>query len=337
MGRPGQLRLRRRSQPARPAARRGRRGGRVRAAGWLHRAGRPAVPDRRRGAVHRPGPVPPGTVAARPRRAHPRRRQPRPRTDPRPRRRRRRRHADHRPGPAAGPRHGHRHPFPDPRSRLLLRPDGTRTRPGRRRRGLARWAASRLHLPSIDYRWSAQDNTTVDRLPYIGRYTRASRHLWVATGFGQWGMTNGTLAGLLLRDLITGVDNPWAALFDPARPWLRHGAGAFVRDNATVAKHFLGDRLRAARAGGPEDLAPGQAAVCTVGGHLTALRRDHDGQLTALSARCTHLGCAVAFNDAEQTWDCPCHGSRYAVDGTVIQGPATEPLQPLSLPRAPSA
>ncbi len=204
-------------------------------------------------------------------------------------------------------------------------------------RSLARWAASRLHLPSIDYRWSAQDNTTVDRLPYIGRYTRASRHLWVATGFGQWGMTNGTLAGLLLRDLITGVDNPWAALFDPARPWLRHGAGAFVRDNATVAKHFLGDRLRAARAGGPEDLAPGQAAVCTVGGHLTALRRDHDGQLTALSARCTHLGCAVAFNDAEQTWDCPCHGSRYAVDGTVIQGPATEPLQPLSLPRAPSA
>jgi nitrite reductase/ring-hydroxylating ferredoxin subunit len=196
---------------------------------------------------------------------------------------------------------------------------------------LARWATSRLGLPSIDYRWSAQDNATVDRLPYIGRYTRAGRHLWVSTGFGQWGMTNGTLAGLLLRDLITGVDNPWTALYDPARPWLRHGAGAFVRDNATVAKHFIGDRLRAAFAHSPTDVTPGHGAVYTVGGHLAALHRDLDGRLTALSARCTHLGCAVAFNDAEQTWDCPCHGSRYALDGTVIEGPATDPLQPLPL------
>jgi glycine/D-amino acid oxidase-like deaminating enzyme/nitrite reductase/ring-hydroxylating ferredoxin subunit len=201
-------------------------------------------------------------------------------------------------------------------------------------RALAGWAVSRLGLASIHYRWSAQDNATVDRLPYIGRYTPGSRHLWVSTGFGQWGMTNGTLAGLLLRDLITGADNPWAALFDPARTTWRQSAGAFVRDNATVAKHFIGDRLRAARADGPEDLAPGQAAVSTVGGHLAALHRDQSGQLTALSARCTHLGCAVAYNDAEQSWDCPCHGSRYALDGTVIHGPATEPLQPLPLPDA---
>jgi glycine/D-amino acid oxidase-like deaminating enzyme/nitrite reductase/ring-hydroxylating ferredoxin subunit len=196
---------------------------------------------------------------------------------------------------------------------------------------LAGWALSRLGLSSIAYRWSAQDNTTVDRLPYIGRYTHASRHLWVATGFGQWGMTNGTLAGLLLRDLITGTDNPWTDLYDPDRTNLRAAAGAFVRDNAIVARHFVGDRLRAALAASPTDLAPGQAAVCTVGGHLAAARRDPDGQLTALSGRCTHLGCAVAFNDDEQSWDCPCHGSRFALDGSVLQGPATDPLQPLPL------
>ena len=211
---------------------------------------------------------------------------------------------------------------------------GTQSEVTDHHRALARWAVSRLGLASVDYRWSAQDNSTVDRLPYIGRYTHGSRHLWVATGFGQWGMTNGTLAGLLLRDLITGADNPWARLYDPARTTLRQSAGAFVRDNATVARHFIGDRLRAALADTPSDLGPGQAAVCTVGGHLTALHRDHDGQLTALSARCTHLGCAVAYNNAEQTWDCPCHGSRYALDGSVIQGPATEPLQPLPLPDA---
>jgi nitrite reductase/ring-hydroxylating ferredoxin subunit len=157
----------------------------------------------------------------------------------------------------------------------------------------------------------------------------------VATGFGQWGMTNGTLAGLLLRDLITGADNPWAALYDPARIALRQSASAFVRDNATVAKHFIGDRLRAALAHTATDLPPGHAAVCTVGGHLAALHRTDDGRLNALSARCTHLGCAVAFNDGEQTWDCPCHGSRYALDGTVVQGPATDPLQPLPLPNNP--
>jgi glycine/D-amino acid oxidase-like deaminating enzyme/nitrite reductase/ring-hydroxylating ferredoxin subunit len=198
-------------------------------------------------------------------------------------------------------------------------------------RALAAWATSRLGLASIDYRWSAQDNSTVDRLPYIGRYTDDTEHLWVATGFGQWGMTTGTLAGLLLTDLITGRDNPWARLYDPARPWLRHGVGAFVRDSATVAKHFVGDRLRAILADGPDDLPPGQAGVCTVGGHLAAVRRDVDGHLVALSARCTHMGCAVAFNDGEQTWDCPCHGSRFALDGAVVQGPATQPLQPLPL------
>ncbi len=220
---------------------------------------------------------------------------------------------------------------------------GEHYRPGARpdvtdhHRALAGWALSRLGLASIDYRWSAQDNTTVDRLPYIGRYTHASRHLWVATGFGQWGMTNGTLAGLLLRDLITGTDNPWTGLYDPARTNLRAAAGGFVRDNAIVARHFIGDRLRAALAASPTDLAPGQAAVCTVGGHLAAVRRDPDGQLTALSGRCTHLGCAVAFNDDEQSWDCPCHGSRYALDGTVLHGPATDPLQPLPLPDPPPA
>ena len=201
-------------------------------------------------------------------------------------------------------------------------------------RALARWAVERFDLSSIDYRWSAQDNTTIDRLPYIGRYTRHSQHLWVATGFGQWGMTNGTLAGLILRDLITDVENPWAPLYDPARVTLRQSAGSFVRDNAIVAKHFVRDRLAAlANAStGAADLAPGDTAIGAVGAHLAALRRDDEGRLTALSARCTHLGCAVAFNDDEQTWDCPCHGSRFALDGSVVQGPATEPLRRLNPP-----
>jgi glycine/D-amino acid oxidase-like deaminating enzyme/nitrite reductase/ring-hydroxylating ferredoxin subunit len=198
---------------------------------------------------------------------------------------------------------------------------------------LAEWAVSTLGLPRISYRWSAQDNITVDRLPYIGRFSGLSRgaRLWVATGFGQWGMTNGTLAGLILRDLITGRPNAWASLYDPGRVTVRASARGFLKDNVAVAEHFVADRLRAVGAGNPADLAPGEAVVTTVGARLAAVRRDADGRLVALSGRCTHLGCAVAFNDDEQTWDCPCHGSRFDLTGEVITGPATRPLVPLEL------
>jgi glycine/D-amino acid oxidase-like deaminating enzyme/nitrite reductase/ring-hydroxylating ferredoxin subunit len=208
---------------------------------------------------------------------------------------------------------------------------GTETDVELRHLALADWARSRLGLPEIHYRWSAQDNTTVDRLPFIGRYSRRREHLWVATGFGQWGMTNGTLAGLLLTDLITGRDNPWAAVYDPARLTVRQSFAGFVQDNAAVAEHFVVDRIKAVQAGPVEELSPGEAMVSTVGGRLAAVRREVGGDLVALSGRCTHLGCAVAFNDDEQTWDCPCHGSRFGLDGQVVQGPATAPLSRLDI------
>jgi Rieske Fe-S protein len=208
---------------------------------------------------------------------------------------------------------------------------GAETDVERRHRALADWAHDQLGLTEIHYRWSAQDNTTVDRLPYIGRYSRRRQHLWVATGFGQWGMTNGTLAGMVLRDLILGTDNPWIELFDPARLTVRQSFADFVQDNAAVAEHFVADRIRAVQAGPVEDLRPGEAMVATVGGRLAAVRRDPEGDLVALSGRCTHLGCAVAFNDDEQTWDCPCHGSRFGLAGEVVQGPATAPLARLDL------
>lgn len=204
-----------------------------------------------------------------------------------------------------------------------------------RQRRLAGWATERLGLSGIEYRWSAQDNHPVDSLPYIGRYTRGSEHLWVATGFGQWGMTNGIVAGQLLRDLITDSDTGWrryASLYDPGRRLTRKSVTNLVTDNLSVAEHFVLDRAKALLAGDPETLAPGDAGVFTVSGKLAAVRRDEHGTLHALSGRCTHLGCAVAFNDAEKSWDCPCHGSRFDIDGTPIQGPATRPLPQLDFP-----
>jgi glycine/D-amino acid oxidase-like deaminating enzyme/nitrite reductase/ring-hydroxylating ferredoxin subunit len=190
---------------------------------------------------------------------------------------------------------------------------------------LAEWARTRFGV-EVRYRWSAHDLSTVDGVPYVGRYHPRAAHLWVATGFGQWGMTGGTAAGLLLRDLVQGEPDELASLFDPNRVSLP----GLVSFNATVAKHFAGDHVRALLASGLSGLPPGRATVTRQGASMVAAYRDDAGELHAVSARCTHLGCLVQFNNAERTWDCPCHGSRFALDGQVVQGPAVHPLRRLT-------
>jgi glycine/D-amino acid oxidase-like deaminating enzyme/nitrite reductase/ring-hydroxylating ferredoxin subunit len=191
---------------------------------------------------------------------------------------------------------------------------------------LAAWAGEKLGLTDIRYRWSAHDLSTLDGVPYVGRYHPRAKNLWVATGFGQWGMTGGVAAGLLLRDLVRGEPNDAADVFDPNRFSLR-AVGSLVANNATVAKFLAGDHVRALRAPALSDLPAGEATVTRQGASMVAAYRDDSGALHAVHARCTHLGCLVAFNNAERTWDCPCHGSRFDVDGAVIQGPAVYPLR----------
>ena len=191
---------------------------------------------------------------------------------------------------------------------------------------LAEWAGRHAGVTGVTHRWSAHDLSTLDSVPYVGRYHPVSRHLWVATGFGQWGMSGGTAAGLLLADLIAGRENGGAWLYHPERFDLRSGV-SLARNNFTVAKHLVGDHLRAVGADAEfATLGLGEARVATTGASVVAAYRDSEGVLHRRSAHCTHLGCVVAFNNAEKTWDCPCHASRFGVDGSVIQGPATRPL-----------
>lgn len=186
--------------------------------------------------------------------------------------------------------------------------------------------ATTFGVTTATHRWSAHDLSTLDGVPYIGRYHPAARHVWVATGFGQWGMSGGTGAGLLLTDLITGRDNPAADLYEPNRFDLRSSL-TLAEDGAKVGKQYVAGYTRALT-GTQDDLAPGQARVARRGTGLVASYRGEDGALREVSALCTHLGCVVAFNNAERTWDCACHGSRFTTDGSVIQGPATRPLPP---------
>jgi glycine/D-amino acid oxidase-like deaminating enzyme/nitrite reductase/ring-hydroxylating ferredoxin subunit len=189
---------------------------------------------------------------------------------------------------------------------------------------LAGWAAERFGVADIHYRWSTHDLWPIDRLPYIGRIGH-EEPIYVATGFGGWGMTNGTVAAVLLRDLIVGTANEWADLYDPSRRDISHGLKPFVRENVKVAAHWLDDRLTGST--GVDELGPGEAGIMLQdGGEHVAAYRDEGGMMHAVSASCTHLGCLVSWNDAERTWDCPCHGSRFGIDGKVISAPAVHPL-----------
>ena len=192
---------------------------------------------------------------------------------------------------------------------------------------LAEFAHERFAVRSVEYRWSTQDHMPVDQVPYIGRLRRTSDRLYVATGFRKWGMTSGTVAGIVITDQILGRDNPWSELFDPNRVKPLASAKEFVSENLNVAKRFVGDRLARRTPVSIDELRPGDGHVASVDSEQVAVSRDAEGRVHVLSARCTHMGCIVSWNPAERTWDCPCHGSRFAHDGTVLEGPAVAALE----------
>ena len=203
---------------------------------------------------------------------------------------------------------------------------GAETDARQRYERLERFLAERF-ATTATHRWSTHDYAPADKLPYIGRLRRNDAHILVATGFAKWGMTKGTLAAAMLTDTVLGQANPYAELYDATRLKPRHSAAELGRRNVKVAEMFIRDRLRA-RPGATdiERLAPGEGTVARIAGKHYAVSRDESGALTTRSARCTHLGCIVGWNAADRAWECPCHGSRFAADGTLIQGPATKDL-----------
>ena len=195
-------------------------------------------------------------------------------------------------------------------------------------RNLEAWAREHFAVTAVEHAWSAQDWSAADGVPYIGRMAGHDDGVYVATAFKKWGMTHGTIAGMLVRDLVAGRDNAWLEVYDATRIAPRQSLKGVIQENVDALRHFVGDRLRAGDAGDVDELAPGDGAVIRVDGDAVAAFRDDDGVVRAVSAVCTHLGCLVSFNPAERSWDCPCHGSRFTVDGAVIEGPATDDLAP---------
>ncbi len=197
---------------------------------------------------------------------------------------------------------------------------------GARYERLERWSNAYFRgLGPVRYRWSGQFLEPADGFPFIGRNPGHDSNVYVATGDSGQGMTHGTIAGMLLSDLIQGRVNPLEKLYDPARKPTR-AAGTFLSENANFVGHMVKDWAKGAQVRSRDDIPRGQGAIVRSGMSPIAAYRDTDGVLHERSAVCTHLGCVVQWNGGEKSWDCPCHGSRFAVDGHVLNGPAKAPL-----------
>lgn len=190
----------------------------------------------------------------------------------------------------------------------------------------------RQHMPvmEIEHQWSGQVIETIDGLPYIGE--TADRQ-FVATGFGGNGMTFGVLGAMMAVDWTLGRKNPWADLFDPHRKKLLGGTWRYVVENKDYPYYLMRDMLGHGEGSSVENLERGHGRIVELDGRKVAAYRNEKGKVILRSPVCTHLQCIVHWNDAERTWDCPCHGSRFKPTGEVISGPAEKPLRPLTPPR----
>jgi Rieske Fe-S protein len=140
------------------------------------------------------------------------------------------------------------------------------------------------------------------------------------------------LAGLLLSDLLLERSNPWAELFDSTRIKPIAAVGRIAAENLDAAAWFVRDRVAGAVLPSADGVPRSAGRLVEIDGEKVAVYRDAQGELHALSPYCTHLGCIVHWNEAEESWDCPCHGGRYTPDGAVLSGPPTAPLEERSIP-----
>lgn len=189
---------------------------------------------------------------------------------------------------------------------------------------LVDFASDLFTIESIPYRWSTQDCMTLDGVPYVGHYTSDTPNLYVATGFGKWGMTNSIASSIILRDLIITGESPWQEVYNPSRKTIIPSAKNLIFQGVNVATELVSGKL--SKGSKEIDLKPGEAQIVEVDDKRAGAYRDESGKLYLVNTTCTHMGCELNWNSAEKSWDCPCHGSRFDYEGKVIEGPATKDL-----------
>jgi glycine/D-amino acid oxidase-like deaminating enzyme/nitrite reductase/ring-hydroxylating ferredoxin subunit len=189
---------------------------------------------------------------------------------------------------------------------------------------LVDFANQTFTVEDIPYRWSTQDCMTLDDIPYVGHFTSNTPKLYIATGYGKWGMTNSMASSMILRDLIVDGKSSWQDVYNPSRKTIGASAKNFVIENLNVANKLIKGKLEPL----PQevDIKPGEGKVIEANGQRAGAYRDEQGTSHIVNTTCTHMGCELNWNSAEKSWDCPCHGSRFSYEGDVIEGPALRSL-----------
>lgn len=193
-------------------------------------------------------------------------------------------------------------------------------------KALETFAQQVFELEDIVYRWSAQDLITLDKVPYIGEITSSEPNILIATGYRKWGMSNGTAAGLLFRDIVLNKNNRYKDLYSPSRFYANPSLKNFLVQNVNVVGHLIKGKLEMPNKT-LEDISNDEGGIITIQGQRRGAYRDKEGFMHIVDTTCTHIGCEVEWNNGDRTWDCPCHGSRFSYTGEVVEGPAEKPLQ----------
>ncbi|MEG1255899.1 FAD-dependent oxidoreductase [Clostridium sp.] len=173
------------------------------------------------------------------------------------------------------------------------------------------------------YHWSAQDCMTIDGIPYIGKYSPSTPNIYVATGFNKWGMTNSMVSAMILSDMISGNENDFSAIYSPSRFDMSSSIGNLMKDGATTTKNFIAEIVNI-----PDEqiehIKNGHGGIVDYNGEKVGVYKDDKGKRYIVATKCPHLGCQLQWNADELSWDCPCHGSRFNYDGSIIDSPATK-------------
>ena len=194
-------------------------------------------------------------------------------------------------------------------------------------RKLEAHAREHFDVKEVSHKWSSQYFEPADGLAYIGLLPGSEGNILVATGYSGNGMTYSHIAAILLTDLIHKKENAWAALFNPNRVKPVAGFANFVKENADVVAQFINKRISSEKIEELSEMAPGEGRVVKYEGSKLAIYKNESGKVFALNPVCTHAKCIVDWNDTEKSWDCPCHGARYGIDGQVLTGPAHKGLE----------
>ena len=194
-------------------------------------------------------------------------------------------------------------------------------------RRLESYVKSYFDVEEVAFRWSSQYFEPTDGLPYIGQLPGHENNIFVATGFGGNGMIYGSLSALIFLDMMQNRRSPYEALFAPSRAKPVAGFSNFVKEAADVVKELITGKFGIETIHEISELAAGEARIVHYNEQTVALYKDEDHNVHAVNPACTHIKCTVAWNDVERSWDCPCHGSRFSIDGEVLTAPARKNLQ----------